>query len=901
MEKKFELNHIQELAEEFASNHLDEYLEGLKSSSFRGVKKEINDALWGTISLNPIEVALLDSPLLQRLRYVRQLGVVHWVYPGAVHTRFEHTLGVLFQVQNLASAINSVSEFKYQTKIIDLTYLQILRMSALLHDVGHAAFSHVSEIALNGLLEVELCRNEFVVNKKMESRQLSEIFAYYVVKSQSMYNLLKFLIEKCGSISISTENNVNEVVDKISDAIIGLKINDRVPLMHELVSGPFDADKLDYFVRDAKLSGIPSMLDISRLIHKLTVNKIGITDLPKEIAAKVKTEDDYYLFGIKWSGVSILDELHLSRVLLYTKIYRHPKVIAIEQMIRSAIVALAKVAGIKQLMKLLYKFQDDLLLNASMETLVAELELDKQNLDEDAQQRLEQVEEIFKSIRGRQLWVRAFGLQNRDYPADDVATEKVNYQLTDLLEALGHPQDVEEFRGKLIDELDKILSLVKEGDQNPITRTQLESMVMIHMLKQAKWSTEIGRAYLMTADQKPVGYSQYTVNRQNWSQSYMSDQPAGYIFSSYYLADAVYIAMEVLAYQEFEYFLPKSTMDFSKRSTDKIKELKRKLLDRGYYRTKHPQLRPHSERFENADVTIAIQNFHKRLSRHQGSGSSHEFTEDWVSMWLGQFEDEHLELAILLLENFRFLSRQDCAEAVKKFILDNPEFIDASVAPFGSVKDSGSVTTYFSADAGLTCESLEDIVKRGDKRPIIFIDDFVATGAQGKDILAAGFGRPDLREFGIDEERPAYSPEQIDYLKKIKVGFVFVAAWNDGVNRIKGVAKELGMDAKVFCYIEEAQLPFVFENIGMDKFDSDRVASFKIRCKEIGSDLMALNKHGEPNSKEKIDTRTLGYGNRAMLLATPINVPTQTVTAIWADKKVSGVDWIPLIRRRTKN
>jgi hypothetical protein len=71
---------IKALAEEYATDQLAPYIEHVKKPYVSFGAKEINDALWGTIRLSPLEAAILDSPFLQRLRSIRQLGVVHWVY-----------------------------------------------------------------------------------------------------------------------------------------------------------------------------------------------------------------------------------------------------------------------------------------------------------------------------------------------------------------------------------------------------------------------------------------------------------------------------------------------------------------------------------------------------------------------------------------------------------------------------------------------------------------------------------------------------------------------------------------------------------------------------------------------------------------------------------------------------
>ena len=81
--------------------------------------KVINDPVWGTIRLFSWEAALLDTLLLQRLRYIRQLGVAHWVFPGAGHSRLEHSVGVLHQMQQLVDGLERNSGLVSTTTLSD--------------------------------------------------------------------------------------------------------------------------------------------------------------------------------------------------------------------------------------------------------------------------------------------------------------------------------------------------------------------------------------------------------------------------------------------------------------------------------------------------------------------------------------------------------------------------------------------------------------------------------------------------------------------------------------------------------------------------------------------------------------------------------------------------------------
>ena len=97
----------------------------------------IRDPLHGTVQLTPFEEKLLDTPQMQMLRGVRQLAMAYLVYPGANHTRFEHSIGTLFLADKICRELSLPSG---QTEKI--------RAAALLHDVGHVAFSHEAEAVL---------------------------------------------------------------------------------------------------------------------------------------------------------------------------------------------------------------------------------------------------------------------------------------------------------------------------------------------------------------------------------------------------------------------------------------------------------------------------------------------------------------------------------------------------------------------------------------------------------------------------------------------------------------------------------------------------------------------------------------------------------------------------------
>jgi hypothetical protein len=320
------------------------------------------------------------------------------------------------------------------------------------------------------------------------------------------------------------------------------------------------------------------------------------------------------------------------------------------------------------------------------------------------------------------------------------------------------------------------------------------------------------------------------------------------------------------------------------------------------------------DRLKRADVAGILDSWADRLALYQEPQIQN--TEQIKALspqtrtinWLRQFDNEdYVDIALRLIQRFRMIDRSDTVEALRTFVDTYDSFRGAVVVPFGNARDSSAIQTYFSADligshiSG--CKTLDQVAKVGGREPLIFIDDFIGSGGQGQDILAAGFGVNALRK-QLGEERDLFDEPIQEHLRAVKLGFVFTAAWDAGIDTIRDVTKKLGLNATVYRLIGESEIPFAFEN-SLHDVDPEMQDSFRRRCEEIGTGIMLgiLEQDRHVNSGDrarKAAERRLGYGNRAMLLASPFNVPTQTLTLFWGQGKIDGVSWMPLLTRRKK-
>jgi HD superfamily phosphohydrolase len=311
----------------------------------RGFPKTFNDPVWGDIVLYPWETLLLDCLLLQRLRGVRQLGMAHLVYPGAGHDRLEHSRGVVEAAERMIQSLsrNAKARRKFGKDrdetipdVDDHDYYTI-RLAALLHDIGHGAFSHATELLIASRLDNEFKQAAHVLRSCFEgvtSIAPGEIISALLVLSEPM----KAIFEN-PNLRIPTDK-LTEVPFSICGRILGSRSFLYTGYLSGVVSGPLDADKLDYMARDSHHAGLPLGLDLHRLISKLevvTVTSEVTSNKEMRKRADASPNKKYHEIGISLSGLGAYEQMIVGRAMLYDRLYYHHKVRSAEAMVRSLI------------------------------------------------------------------------------------------------------------------------------------------------------------------------------------------------------------------------------------------------------------------------------------------------------------------------------------------------------------------------------------------------------------------------------------------------------------------------------------------------------------------------------------------------------------------------------------
>ena len=269
------------------------------------------------VPVTPRVLQVLDTPSMQRLRRISQLGLVAYVYPGAVHTRFEHSLGVyrlacltlrhLLSNEDLLASNTTADEVK------------IFLLAALLHDIGHWPYCH----AIEDLRLAEFPRHEELARKLICGAPLAGV--------------------------IEREWGVDPA--RVAELIASTREGGAEPsVLRSLLSGPVDIDKLDYLQRDSLHAGVPygRNFDVNRLVSSLCV---GQDSKSLAITEKGKTAAEMMVFA---------------RYVMFSEVYWHHTVRSATAMLQRLVYDLRETLPSQQWLSLTEsEFGDRLLDNAS--------------------------------------------------------------------------------------------------------------------------------------------------------------------------------------------------------------------------------------------------------------------------------------------------------------------------------------------------------------------------------------------------------------------------------------------------------------------------------------------------------------------------------------------------------
>nr|ACZ74676.1 putative metal-dependent phosphohydrolase [Phaseolus vulgaris] len=269
---------------------------GVASSQDPRFCKHVHDNVHGNIYIDPLSLNFIDTEQFQRLRELKQLGFTNMVYPGAMHSRFEHSLGVYWLAGQCVEKLNTYQGLELG---IDRFDIQTVKLAGLLHDVGHGPFSHLFERQF---------LPQVISGCDWSHEQMSVDMVDYMVDEHRI------------DVDSQMIKRVKDMILASSDFAPPRSSSEKSFLYDIVANGRngIDVDKFDYIPRDCRACGLGCNFEFQRLLESMWV-------LDDEICFRAK---DYLT----------IHKMFATRADLYRTVYTHPKVKAMELMIVDALV-----------------------------------------------------------------------------------------------------------------------------------------------------------------------------------------------------------------------------------------------------------------------------------------------------------------------------------------------------------------------------------------------------------------------------------------------------------------------------------------------------------------------------------------------------------------------------------
>ena len=274
--------------------------------------KRISDPVHGTVGLRASEVELLSTLAFQRLRNIKQLGLAHFVFPGADYSRLSHCIGVCHVTGRILDSLNSYSDANIPEEEI-----QEYRLAGLLHDIGHFPFSHAFEEAVSDYYK-DNQTTPALLDPQLDPQLPST--AEEPVDHETLGGLL-----------LKNDREIQRILENrgISpEAIFSIFARKVPPKYANLVSSDLDADRIDYLLRTAQHTGLPyGSVDIEYILSQIRLDNENRICLTPQALRTV----EHFLFG---------------RYFDYLQVTYHKTVAAFEEVLKDIVTEMLKTGEI---------------------------------------------------------------------------------------------------------------------------------------------------------------------------------------------------------------------------------------------------------------------------------------------------------------------------------------------------------------------------------------------------------------------------------------------------------------------------------------------------------------------------------------------------------------------------
>ena len=330
--------------------------------------KVINDPVHGHMYFPGVIVDAIDTPQVQRLRELKQLGTSYYVFPGASHNRFEHSLGTAHLATNMFDALRTRASSDVRDALTGADRVAV-QLAGLCHDLGHGPFSHVFD-------------NEFLPRRVAGWHAGDEPPWNHEAMGADMF---RWMVDDNGM------DLDKGVIDRVCDLITSSNVESATPgtkFLWDIVANKrnsIDVDKFEYLLRDQHSTGVKGNVDVGRLMSFM------------------KVIDDQICF--KASEVYNVYDLFHTRANMHQKVYTHKKAKAIEYMIVDALVE-ADVAWDSEISKSIWDVNEFIRLD---DTILKRIEWSKES-------KLQKGRDLVRKIRRRELYqyVNDFAVPEED-------------------------------------------------------------------------------------------------------------------------------------------------------------------------------------------------------------------------------------------------------------------------------------------------------------------------------------------------------------------------------------------------------------------------------------------------------------------------------------------------------